>query len=126
MAWISTALIGLLAMIIIPACVPSSPTVDPSALKKMIKEDSAVVIDVRTPAEINEGYISGTRHFFSINDQHFNDSISSLNPNQTYVVYCKSGARSAKAAKAMKDKGFQKVYSLKGGIDAWIKEQQHP
>jgi len=39
--------------------------------------------------------------------------------NKTLLVYCKSGARAGIACKELGKQGFEKVYSLNGGIMAW-------
>jgi len=44
--------------------------------------------------------------------------------NSTVIMQCRSGRRSAKAAKTLIDAGFQDVYNLKGGILAWDKAGQ--
>ena len=38
------------------------------------------------------------------------------------VVYCHSGARSGRAARFLRERGFARVYNLRGGIDAWARE----
>jgi adenylyltransferase/sulfurtransferase len=43
-----------------------------------------------------------------------------LEPNAEIVLHCKSGARSAKATKLLRDRGFTNARNLKGGILAWI------
>ena len=43
-----------------------------------------------------------------------------LDPNDEYVMQCKVGARSAKAADFLRSKGFKKVQNLTGGIISWI------
>jgi sulfur-carrier protein adenylyltransferase/sulfurtransferase len=43
-----------------------------------------------------------------------------LNPDDTLVMQCKSGARSAKAADYLRSVGFKNVLNLKGGILDWI------
>ena len=46
--------------------------------------------------------------------------INELSSNEDVVVHCKSGVRSAKAVKILRDAGFQKVKNLSGGILRWI------
>jgi sulfur-carrier protein adenylyltransferase/sulfurtransferase len=48
--------------------------------------------------------------------------LGELNPAASIVVHCKSGARSAKAIKLLRDAGFSRLTNLTGGILAWIKE----
>lgn len=85
-----------------------------------------VLLDVRTPEEVSQGQIPGS---LSINyfDDDFEQQISVLDPDKTYIVYCRSGNRSGKAGKIMVEKGFGEVYNLKGGYTEWkIKEGKHP
>lgn len=81
-----------------------------------------VIIDVRTPDEINKGYIQGTMNInFYLAD--FEDKIKALDKDKEYYVYCRSGGRSAKASKLMNKLGFNKVYNLEGGYQAWEKNK---
>jgi len=45
------------------------------------------------------------------------------NPNKTFVIYCSlpNEGTSAAVAQCMKEKGFTKVYVLKGGWEEWLK-----
>jgi rhodanese-related sulfurtransferase len=45
-----------------------------------------------------------------------------LPPDVLVVVYCHHGIRSMQACLMLQQKGFTKLKSLKGGIDAWAKE----
>lgn len=85
-----------------------------------LSEDSnTVVIDVRTPGEIAQGYIPQADLFMDVNGGNFEEAISQLDSSKTYIVYCRSGARSSRAANIMVGKGFGTVYNLVGGINAW-------
>ncbi len=81
------------------------------------------VLDVRTPNEINEGKIRGAIDL-DISDPAFSSHLSKMDKNKSYVVYCKSGGRSATATNMMVEMGFQKVYNLEGGYKAW--KNSHP
>lgn len=86
------------------------------------KDSNTLVLDVRTPSEIAEGYIKGTQLFIDINGSNFQDELNKLDKSKTYLVYCRSGARSSRAAGAMIDAGFKVVYNLTGGIMGWTGE----
>ena len=75
------------------------------------------LIDVRTPAEFAEGHIEGAVNS-DIEGGAFSSFIGELDKDATYVVYCRSGRRSALAAQAMVSAGFTHVYDL-GGIADW-------
>jgi rhodanese-related sulfurtransferase len=76
------------------------------------------IIDVRTPEEFKSGHIAGAINIdFYAED--FKTKISELARNKKYLVYCRSGNRSAQAAKIMLDLEFQEVYDMAGGITQW-------
>ena len=91
---------------------------DPQSAQSFIDENNPVVIDVRTQEEFDAGYIAGAT-LIDISSPGFTDAISALDRSATYLVYCRSGNRSATATSAMIDLGFTKVYELDGGIVAW-------
>lgn len=72
----------------------------------------AVVLDVRTPQEYAEGHLDVARNL-SLADG-FSAAVSALPRNGRYVVYCRSGNRSAQAAAIMKDLGFTDVADAGG------------
>lgn len=65
----------------------------------------ATVIDVRTPEEFAEGHVDGAT-LVNFRDVGFVDAVGKLDPSVTYVVYCRSGNRSAQAAEVMRDAGL--------------------
>lgn len=82
-------------------------------------QPQTIVIDVRTPAEVAEGYIKGATVFADINGGNFEQVIAGLDKSKTYLVYCRSGKRSARASQEMVDAGFTQVNNLNGGIMDW-------
>lgn len=76
------------------------------------------IVDVRTPEEFAEGYISGAVNC-DWNDTSFANSIKGLNPFNPVLVYCRSGKRSSEAAEYFRKNGFSQVYELEGGITGW-------
>lgn len=83
------------------------------------KDTNTVVIDVRSPEEVANGFIPGTDLFINFFDGNFQDQLQKLDKTKTYVVYCHSGNRSAKAANVMQQIGFTTIYNLQGGISSW-------
>ena len=88
-------------------------------LTKIKNEKKAIVIDVRTPAEWQQGVIEGADIFIDYNGGNFEQQLAKLDKSKTYVVYCRSGGRSAGASKVMVDKGFKNVINMQGGISSW-------
>ena len=79
--------------------------------------DDVVLVDVRTPEEFAEGHLEGAVNI-NLQGPDFEGEIAELDPEATYVVYCRSGNRSAQAAAIMAEAGFTDVRDL-GGIQAW-------
>src|SRR5437667_11430831 len=80
------------------------------------------VLDVREPDEYQIARIDGVPLFpLSTLPQTF----TGLDPNQQYYLHCKSGVRSMKALKFLKEQGFKHVKSVKVGISAWADEIDH-
>lgn len=77
-----------------------------------------VVLDIRTPEEFDEGHLEGAVmvDFYATD---FGDQLDALDKDVPYLMYCRSGNRSAQAASMMEDLGFEVVYELDGGIVTW-------
>lgn len=97
----------------------SVTNIDGSKLTEMAKDTNTIIIDVRTPGEVAEGYIPGTRLFMDFNGGKFDAAYKNLDTSKTYIVYCRSGMRSSNASNQMIQSGFKKVYNLDGGINNW-------
>ncbi len=79
-----------------------------------------VVLDVRTKREFDGGHLDGAVNldFFS---PEFKQRVEQLDTEKTYVLHCRSGNRSSKAARLLKDAGIESVVHMDGGVKAWRK-----
>ena len=92
--------------------------------KEKIKADtSAIILDVRTPAETALGIIEGALEL-NVLDSLFTQQLQALDTTKTYLVYCRSGRRSLKACEIMIEQGFPHLFNLVGGYTAWIEEEE--
>jgi phage shock protein E len=85
------------------------------AVSLLADRDDLTIIDVRTPEEHAAGHVAGTE-LYDIQSPDFADRIAALDPEGAYLVYCRTGNRSAVAVQAMADLGFVEVYDA-GGFD---------
>jgi len=76
-----------------------------------------VIVDVRTPEEYETGYIEGAVNLCVTCDAQ--ELLDNLNPDDEILLYCRTGIRSATAARILNENGYQKVYNMLGGITAW-------
>ncbi len=78
---------------------------------------NAVILDVRTASEFNEGHIKDAVNI-DFRNSDFKNRTDSLSKNKPVYIYCLSGGRSAKAASQLRSQGFD-VYELNGGMLKW-------
>ena len=79
--------------------------------------NKAVILDVRTPKEFAAGHLENAININWFED--FGSAITELNKDTEYLVYCRSGGRSASASDVMIKNGFKNVSNMLGGITAW-------
>ena len=89
-----------------------------SEMQSILELEEVQLVDVRTPKEHDEIHIANSQNIDFMSPT-FDDDISKLDKKKHVILYCKSGGRSAKCAKKMKDAGFEKIYDLDGGISKW-------
>lgn len=111
----------LVAVILAPLVAQPAPgKISPQAARELLANDkNAILIDVRTKEEFQQGRIAGS--ILLPYDQITAASAAKLignDRNRTVVLYCRSGNRSAVAASTLRSLGFSRVYDL-GGINAW-------
>ncbi len=80
-------------------------------------DDGVFVLDVREPQEFDICRIPGST-LIPLGD--LPQRLTELEGHDDMIVHCKSGARSAKAVKLLREAGFSKAKNLRGGILAWI------
>jgi len=77
------------------------------------------LIDVRTPAEYREARIQNCT-LADIYTPDFKKVIDSLDKNEKYLIYCRTGSRSKTACSFLEKWGFAEVKDLSGGIVSWV------
>jgi adenylyltransferase/sulfurtransferase len=95
-----------------PAAVPE---ITPLELAGRLQGADLHLIDVRQPHEVEIASIGGVLVPLAT----LGAALSSIPRDRDVVVYCRSGARSAKAVRQLQDAGFTRVWNLAGGILRW-------
>ena len=85
-------------------------------------DDNAVILDVRTQDEVDEGALENALHIDIYMGQGFIDEVKKLDPEKNYYLYCRSGNRSGQACAIMGQLGFENTYNMLGGYMAWEEE----
>ncbi len=93
------------------------PIISVNELKrKMDAREAFKLVDVREPFEYEIARIDGAQ---LIPLGEIAERAGELQREQQIVVHCHSGTRSAQAVRLLQHRGFNNVYNLEGGIDAW-------
>lgn len=83
------------------------------------KKDGLKIVDVREPHDHSVDRIPGAINIpRGMLELEIDDSVP--NQDDTVVLYCGGGSRSALAAKTLEEMGYSKVYSLQGGWKNWV------
>jgi rhodanese-related sulfurtransferase len=100
-------------------------TINTDQALTLVKENKCNLIDIRDVRELEkEGRVENSVHiprgmlefWIDPNSQYFKEG--KLDLNKEMVLFCAAGARSALAAKALQDMGFEKVSHVEGGFGA--------
>ncbi|MDJ0833614.1 MAG: rhodanese-like domain-containing protein [Gammaproteobacteria bacterium] len=77
------------------------------------------LIDIRTPAEVAQGVIPNAltlpMHMIPLKLDYFTDT------SKEFVIYCRTGSRSAQACMFLNQQGINNVSNLRGGIMSWAR-----
>ena len=92
--------------------------VDTNGAVSLMDDDELIIIDVREEKERKAGFLSKD---LNIPMGQVKAKMDSLDKSKNILVYCKSGTRSDRIADILSKNDFQKVSSLKGGFNAWLK-----
>lgn len=91
---------------------------DTDAFEKKAAEEGTALVDVRTAGEYAEGHLKGAANI-DCQEDGFLGNIEAAYPKETpLAIYCRSGKRSAAAAKKLAKAGYT-VFNMLGGINAW-------
>ena len=90
----------------------------PAEVTSLINHEDAELLDIRSAKDFEKGHIINA---VNIDMATLGDREKELNKykDKTVVICCAQGQESIRVARNLKTKGFEKLYSLKGGISAW-------
>jgi rhodanese-related sulfurtransferase len=95
-----------------------SSQIVPAEVTRLINHEDAAVLDIRTANDFENGHIINA---VNIDVATLGEREKELEKykDKPVVIYCGQGQESIRVARSLKTKGFEKLYSLKGGISAW-------
>ena len=98
-----------------------STYVDPHKWNSLLKKKDVKIIDVRKNFEYNVGTFQGAKNPKLDNFREFPKYLENFNKKDKIAMFCTGGIRCEKATNYLKNKGFNNLYQLKGGILNYLK-----
>jgi len=92
---------------------------DADAYAEAITAKKVQLVDVRTSKEFKDGHIKNAMNINFYNAGSFSKAFEKMDKSKPVYLYCRSGARSQKAARKLVNMGFSHIYDLKGGYMRW-------
>lgn len=126
--WKISTLQGITAILLSTGIVPQASTLALAAEIKTIdvrqgqsmKDQGAVLLDVREPDEYQESHVPGSVHVPLGQLKSRLQEIRALGSKPVAII-CRSGRRSSIAAELLMQSGWTNVYNVQGGMIAWEK-----
>ncbi len=119
MIWVALALVsgGMLLWPMVAG--GSAENLTPAQATLLMNREDALMLDVRETGEWSAGHIPGARHITLAQLEKRMSEIEKFK-DRPIIICCASGSRSSSACGQLKKGGFAKVFSLSGGISAWL------
>lgn len=94
------------------------PEINPAEARRrwQAAPNQVVLLDVRRPEELQLARVPGAVHI-PMSELHVR--LPALDPEKETLVLCHHGVRSYKVAMYLKEQGFERALSVRGGIEAW-------
>jgi len=108
----------LIGVLLMSACTSESSyhKISAQEAKEMMESQDVIIVDVRTQAEYNEGYIENA---ILIPNESISEAPRELPDKDAIIlVYCRSGKRSKEASDKLVSLGYTNIYDF-GGIIDW-------
>ena len=83
---------------------------------KSLMSKGAILIDVRSPQEYNEGHLDNS---ILLPEYEILKKIEDIIPNKNtkIILYCSSGTRSKKAQEELEKMGYKNIYNVLNGVE---------
>ena len=85
--------------------------------KQKIDANQVTIVDIRDPGSYHSGHIAGATSITG--DEDVEKFLAGTDKQKPVLVYCYHGNSSQGAAAFLSEQGFNEVYSMKGGFEAW-------
>ncbi len=92
--------------------------VSPAEATRLLNREGAIIVDIRPESDYGSGHILNAVSI-PASELEAREAELSKHRGKPVVVYCRNGSTAGPSVRLLKSKGFEKVYSLAGGLEAW-------
>lgn len=92
--------------------------INPGEAVRMINHGDAVILDIRSSEDFNSGHILGAGNLPADRIGEQKDEVAKYK-KQAVILCCNTGNDSIRIGRTLKMRGFEKIYCIKGGLQAW-------
>jgi len=119
--WVLVTMFVMVATALTISFLKSFEGVTPYQAVNLMNQDNALVLDVRKNGDYKKGHIIGA---LNLPVGLIRESISDLqkHKDKSILLCCQTGGESSVALKTLKQLGFERTQTIKGGILAWQQE----
>ena len=115
------AWVVLFTLLIVSFSRTSSKVIGNQQITTMMNRESAVVIDIRSKADFNNGHLLGSLNIPAAQLKDADKKLENYRESPIILVDA-SGMHSAAAAQQLKKMGLQQVSRMQGGIASWTND----
>lgn len=112
------AILALLTWNLFGNAVSGIIDIAPMEATRMMNHEKAIVLDLRADDEFADGHIINAINIPAEKLQEQAEDLEKYR-KRPLILTCKHGTDSVRAARILKQKQFEKIYCLKGGVQAW-------
>ena len=119
--WLVLLFVSILALLlwnIFGAAMSGLAQLGPAEVTRLMNHEKALLLDLRTNADYSSGHILSARNIPAAELEGRQKELQKYKSGP--VILCSNrDSDGVKAGRVLKFAGFEKIYSLKGGLEAW-------
>ena len=112
------AILALLLWNIFGSSVSGLSKIGPAEVTRLMNHEKALLLDLRTAADFTNGHILSARHIPAADLEGRQKELQKHKKNPI-ILCCSRDSDGIKAGRILKFAGYEKLYSLKGGLESW-------
>ncbi len=112
------AVLALLLWNIFGSSLSGLSKIGPAEVTRLLNHEKALLLDLRTTVEFSSGHILSARNIPATELESRQKELKKYKTNPI-ILCCARDAEGIKAGRILKFAGYEKIYSLKGGLESW-------